>query len=131
VRACREATRVVVRARGGAGLTRACCEGVRRGGVQRRGWLEAARGGRRAEQGLEAARGGQRAKEGLEAAGGVEGIDGQTGRAKWVALSTARPIVLRHDTGTIHIVPVPARHESSVVLGPPPRHDKLARARHD
>jgi hypothetical protein len=46
-------------------------------------------------------------------------------------LSTTRPIVLRHVTSMIHIVPVPARHESSAVLGPPPRHDGLARARHD
>jgi hypothetical protein len=56
--------------------------------------------------------------------------------AKWVvlngpALSTTWPVVLRHGTDTIHIVPVPARHESSVMIGPPPWHDGLARAQHD
>jgi hypothetical protein len=43
--------------RGGAGLTRACCEGVQRRGGRRPEGLEAARGERRVEEGLDAARG--------------------------------------------------------------------------
>jgi hypothetical protein len=58
-------------------------------------------------------------------------IDGQMDRAKWASIKHDTAVVLRHDTSTIHIVSVLARHESSVVLGPPPRHDGLARARHD
>jgi hypothetical protein len=45
------------------------------------------------------------------------GINGQVSRAKWPALSTAWPIVLRYGTSTIHIVPV------SAVFGSSPRHD--------
>jgi hypothetical protein len=54
-------------------------------------------------------------------------IDGQMGRAKWASTKHGTAVVLWHDTGTIHIVSVLARHESSAVLGPPPRHDGLAR----